>query len=93
MRLRVRALATERPRVGSVNALPPASHVVVDQPSPESLHVPEVVRHTRRHIQKITLANHNNDIAEYWEWSAEGLYSQDRTGYAYRLGSTTTSAL
>ena len=34
----------------------------------------------------IALANHNNDIAEYWEWSAEGLYSQDRTGDAYRLG-------
>lgn len=34
----------------------------------------------------IALANHNSDIAEYWEWSAEGLYSQDRTGDAYRLG-------
>ena len=34
----------------------------------------------------LALANHNNDIAEYWEWSAEGLYSQDWTGDAYRLG-------
>jgi hypothetical protein len=34
----------------------------------------------------LALANHNNDIAEYWEWSAEGLYSDDATGNAYRLG-------
>jgi hypothetical protein len=34
----------------------------------------------------IALANHNSDIAEYWEWSAEGLYSPDKTGDAYRLG-------
>ena len=34
----------------------------------------------------IALANHNNDIAEYWEWSAEGLYAEDHTGSAYRLG-------
>jgi hypothetical protein len=38
------------------------------------------------HGRMIALANHNSDIAEYWEWSAEGLYSQDRTGDAYRLG-------
>ncbi len=34
----------------------------------------------------IALANHNNDIAEYWEWSAEGLYNSDPTSNAYRLG-------
>jgi hypothetical protein len=34
----------------------------------------------------LALANYNNDIAEYWEWSAEGLYSADWTGDAYRLG-------
>jgi hypothetical protein len=34
----------------------------------------------------LALANHNNDIAEYWEWSAEGLYATDWTGDAYRLG-------
>lgn len=33
----------------------------------------------------IALANHNNDIAEYWEWSAEGLYNPDPTNNAYRL--------
>jgi hypothetical protein len=34
----------------------------------------------------IALANHNGDLAEYWEWSAEGLYSEDPTNNAYRLG-------
>ena len=34
----------------------------------------------------IALANHNNDIAEYWEWSAEGLHNPDPTNNAYRLG-------
>ena len=34
----------------------------------------------------IALANHNSDIAEYWEWSAEGLYNPDPTSDAYRLG-------
>lgn len=34
----------------------------------------------------LALANHNNDIAEYWEWSVEGLYNPDPTNDAYRLG-------
>lgn len=34
----------------------------------------------------IALANWNNDLAEYWEWSAEGLYNSDPTNDAYRLG-------
>ncbi len=34
----------------------------------------------------LALANHNSDIAEYWEWSAEGLYAEDHTGDAYRMG-------
>jgi len=34
----------------------------------------------------LALANHNNDLGEYWEWSAEGLYSEDPTNNAYRLG-------
>ncbi len=34
----------------------------------------------------IALANHNGDLAEYWEWSAEGLYNADPTHNAYRLG-------
>ena len=39
-----------------------------------------------RSRRMIALANHNNDIAEYWEWSAEGLYNPDPTNNAYRLG-------
>ena len=39
-----------------------------------------------RQQSHIALANHNNDIAEYWEWSAEGLYNPDPTSNAYRLG-------
>jgi Domain of unknown function (DUF4159) len=34
----------------------------------------------------IALANHNSDLAEYWEWSAEGLYNPDPTNNSYRLG-------
>jgi hypothetical protein len=34
----------------------------------------------------IALANHNNDIAEYWEYTAEGLYDPDPRNNAYRLG-------
>ncbi len=34
----------------------------------------------------IALANWNNDLGDYWEWSAEGLYGSDPTNEAYRLG-------
>ena len=34
----------------------------------------------------IALANFNNDLGDYWEWSAEGLYGSDPTNDAYRLG-------
>jgi hypothetical protein len=34
----------------------------------------------------MALANYNNDLAEYWEWSAEGLFNPDPTNDAYRLG-------
>ncbi|MBI4887529.1 MAG: DUF4159 domain-containing protein [Acidobacteria bacterium] len=34
----------------------------------------------------MALANWNNDIGDYWEWSAEGLYGSDPTNDAYRLG-------
>ena len=43
-------------------------------------------RTTIRRGRMIALANHNSDIAEYWEWSAEGLYNPDPTSNAYRLG-------
>ena len=32
------------------------------------------------------IANFNNDIGDYWEWSAEGLYGDAPTNDAYRLG-------
>jgi hypothetical protein len=34
----------------------------------------------------MAVANYNNDIGDYWEWSAEGLYGSDPTNDAYRLG-------
>ena len=34
----------------------------------------------------LALANYNNDLGDYWEWSAEGLYGTDPTNDAYRLG-------
>ena len=34
----------------------------------------------------IAMANWNNDLGDYWEWSAEGLYGSDPTNDAYRLG-------
>jgi hypothetical protein len=34
----------------------------------------------------MAIANWNNDIGDYWEWSAEGLYGSDPTNEAYRLG-------
>lgn len=34
----------------------------------------------------IALANRDNDIAEYWEWSGEGYFPVDLTNDAYKLG-------
>lgn len=34
----------------------------------------------------MVLANHNADLAEYWEWSPEGYFPVDPTNDAYRLG-------
>jgi hypothetical protein len=34
----------------------------------------------------VAIINHNNDIAEYWEWSAEGWFPVDITNDAYKLG-------
>ena len=34
----------------------------------------------------MAIANFNNDLGDYWEWSAEGLYGSDPTNDAYRLG-------
>jgi hypothetical protein len=34
----------------------------------------------------LVLANHNSDLAEYWEWSAQGFFPVDITNEAYALG-------
>lgn len=34
----------------------------------------------------MVLANHNSDLAEYWEWSPRGYFPVDPTNDAYRLG-------
>jgi hypothetical protein len=34
----------------------------------------------------LVIANHNNDVAEYWEWSGQGLFPVDPSNEAYKLG-------
>jgi hypothetical protein len=34
----------------------------------------------------LALVNYNNDVAEYWEWSGQGLFPVDTTNDAYKLG-------
>ena len=34
----------------------------------------------------MVLANYNNDLAEYWEWSSTGMFPVDVTNEAYKLG-------
>ena len=34
----------------------------------------------------LAIANHNNDIGDYWEWSDTGLYGIDQSNEAYKLG-------
>ena len=34
----------------------------------------------------LALANHNNDLAEYWEWSDRGFFGIDPTNQAYMIG-------
>jgi hypothetical protein len=34
----------------------------------------------------IAIANHNNDIGDYWEWSDTGMYGIDPSNEAYKLG-------
>jgi hypothetical protein len=34
----------------------------------------------------MVIANHNNDVAEYWEWSGQGLFPFDTSNEAYKLG-------
>lgn len=34
----------------------------------------------------VAIANHDNDVAEYWEWSDRGLFPIDFSNEAYKLG-------
>jgi hypothetical protein len=34
----------------------------------------------------MVIANYNADVAEYWEWSAEGFLPVDTSNEAYKLG-------
>jgi len=34
----------------------------------------------------MVVANHDNDVAEYWEWSGRGLFPVDASNEAYKLG-------
>ena len=34
----------------------------------------------------VVIANHDNDVAEYWEWSGRGLFPIDSSNEAYKLG-------
>jgi hypothetical protein len=37
-------------------------------------------------LRMIALANHNSDVAEYWEWSARDMFPVSVTSGAYQLG-------
>jgi hypothetical protein len=34
----------------------------------------------------VVVANYDNDVPEYWEWSAQGIYPFDASNEAYKLG-------
>jgi len=34
----------------------------------------------------LLIANHDNDVAEYWEWSGTGFFAVDPSNEAYKLG-------
>ena len=34
----------------------------------------------------VAVANYDNDVPEYWEWSAQGIYPFDASNEAYKLG-------
>jgi hypothetical protein len=34
----------------------------------------------------LAVANFDNDVPEYWEWSGDGVYPIDRSNEAYKLG-------
>jgi hypothetical protein len=58
-------------------------HPMLPQIEPEFFGLFDDNRTTGR---MMAIANFNNDIGDYWEWSAEGLYGEGGTTDAYRLG-------
>ena len=46
----------------------------------------EVVLLVRSLPTKRLVANFDNDVPEYWEWSGEGLFPFDASNEAYKLG-------
>lgn len=42
--------------------------------------------HNDPNKRMLAIANHNADIAEYWEWSGTGLHPVDMSNEAYKLG-------
>ena len=43
-------------------------------------------RTTTRRKRLMVIANYDNDIAEYWEFSDQGFYPIDLSNEAYKLG-------
>ena len=37
-------------------------------------------------FMRAIVANFDNDVPEYWEWSGQGLYAFDASNEAYKLG-------
>ncbi len=61
----------------------------IDVPHPTMRVTPEyygVFENNDPRGRMMALANYNSDIAEYWEWSGEGLFPVDTTNEAYKLG-------
>ena len=61
----------------------------IDVPHPTVRVTPEyygVFEHNDPSGRMMALVNFNSDIAEYWEWSGEGLFPVDTTNDAYKLG-------
>jgi hypothetical protein len=59
------------------------AHPIMASVAPEYL---AIFENNDRSGRMLALANWNNDLGDYWEWSAEGLYGEEPTNDAYRLG-------
>jgi len=48
---------------------------------------PRAEQHLSQILDELTLvANFDNDVPEYWEWSGQGLFPFDASNEAYKLG-------